>query len=58
MFDDQDRHEWVNVPSGTGSTGQSRTKGRKSVVYECVCVMHVNNGDGKHFMTLDYLVFL
>jgi len=32
MVDDQDRCEWVNVSSGTGSPGKSRTKGHKTVV--------------------------
>jgi len=32
MSDDQDGCEWVNVSSGTGLPGLSRTKGR------CVCV--------------------
>ena len=26
MIDDHDRYEWVNVSSGTGSPGKSRTK--------------------------------
>ena len=30
MIDDQDRCEWVNVSSGTGSPGQSQTKGYKT----------------------------
>jgi len=29
MIDDHDRCEWVNVPSGTGSPGLSRTKSRE-----------------------------
>ena len=32
MVDDQDRCEWVNASSGTGSAGQSQTKGCKTVV--------------------------
>jgi len=32
MIDDQDRCEWVNVASGTGSPLLSPTKGRKTVV--------------------------
>ena len=32
MVDDQDRCEWVNVSSGTGSSGQSWTKGHNTVV--------------------------
>jgi len=32
MIDDQDRYEWVNVSSGTGSPGLSWTKGCKTVV--------------------------
>ena len=38
MVDDQDRCEWVNVSSGTGSTGQSWTKGHKMVVLVAVAV--------------------
>ena len=29
MIDDHDEHEWVNVSSGTGSPGLSRTKSRE-----------------------------
>jgi len=29
MIDDHDKCEWVNVSSGTGSPGLSRTKSRK-----------------------------
>ena len=32
MIDEQERCEWVNVSSGTGSPGQSGTKSRKTVV--------------------------
>ena len=32
MVDDEDRCEWVNVSSGTGSPGESWTKGHKTVV--------------------------
>jgi len=32
MIDDQDRCEWVNVYSGTGSPGYSQTEGHKAVV--------------------------
>ena len=32
MVDDQDRCEWVNVSSGSGSPGQSRKKGHETVV--------------------------
>jgi len=32
MIDDHDGCEWVNIPSGTGTPGLSRTKGRKTVV--------------------------
>jgi len=35
MVDDQNRCEWVNVSAGTGSLGQSRTKGHKTVVVVC-----------------------
>jgi len=38
MVDDQDRCEWVNVSSGTGSPGESRTKGSKTVVVVVVVV--------------------
>ena len=38
MIDDQDRCERVNVSSGTGSPGLSRTKCCKMVVGQCVCV--------------------
>jgi len=34
MVDDQDRCEWVNVSSGTGSPGQSQTKDHKTVVVQ------------------------
>ena len=40
--DDQDRCEWVTVPSGTGSLGQSRTKGRKTVVVVVVAYWQLN----------------
>ena len=39
MVDDQDRCEWVNVSSGTGSPGKSRTKGHKTVVVVVVVVV-------------------
>jgi len=29
MTDDHDRHEWVNVSSGTGSARLSRTKSKE-----------------------------
>jgi len=32
MVDDQDRCKWVNVYSGTGPPGYSRSKGRKMVL--------------------------
>ena len=35
MVDEQEGCEWMDVSSGTGSPGQTRTKGRKTVV--CVC---------------------
>jgi len=38
MSDDQDGCERVNVSSGTGIPGLSRTKGRQTVVCVCVCV--------------------
>jgi len=37
--DDQERCEWVNVPSVTGSPRQSRTNGRKTVVVVVVIVV-------------------
>jgi len=40
IVNDQDRWEWVNVSSGTGSPGQSWTKGCKMVV---VAVYSINN---------------
>ena len=45
MIDDHDECEWVNVSSGTGSPGLSRTKSteRKTVVCMCVCVNQCNN---------------
>ena len=39
MIDDQDRCEWVNVSSGTGLPGQSRTKGCKMVVVVVMLVV-------------------
>jgi len=52
MIDNQDRCEWVNVYSGTGSPRKSRTKSRKMVVVvvaivlscdgnKCSCLLHV-----------------
>ena len=38
VIDDQDKCEWVNVSSGTGSSGQSQTKGRKTVVVLVVII--------------------
>ena len=35
MVDKQEGCEWMNVSSGIGSPGSTRTKGRKTVV--CVC---------------------
>jgi len=35
MVDDQERCEWMNVSSGTGSPGYFWTKGRKTAV---VCI--------------------
>ena len=32
MVDEQEGCEWMNVSSGTGSPGFTRTKGRKTVV--------------------------
>ena len=39
MVDGQDRFEWVNVSSGTGSPGLSWTKGHKTVVVHCMYIM-------------------
>ena len=33
MVDEQEGCEWMDVSFGTGSPGQTRTKGRKTVVY-------------------------
>ena len=33
MVDEQEGCEWMDVSSGTGSPGQTRTEGRKTVVY-------------------------
>jgi len=42
MIDDQDRCKWVNVSSGTGSPGLSRTKSCKMVeVVVVVYVLHI-----------------
>ena len=60
MSDNQDGCEWVNVFSGTGLPGQSRTKGRYTVV--CVCVWMDQAGFWHGFcvsnssLTLDYCV--
>ena len=41
MSDDQDGCEWVNVSSGTGLPGESRTKGPdKRPLNGCVCVCY------------------
>ena len=45
MVDDQDRCEWVNVSFGTGSPGQFRTKGRKTVVVVVVVIVITMNGN-------------
>jgi len=45
MIDDQDRCEWMNVFSGTGSPGSSRTKGHKTVVVVLVAVAVVVTGE-------------
>jgi len=37
MIHDHDRCEWVNVSSGTGSPGLSRTKSTESWKWLCVC---------------------
>ena len=37
--DEQERCEWMNVSSGTGSPGQTWRKSRKMVV--CLCVITV-----------------
>ena len=42
MVDDQYRCEWVNVSPGTGSPGQSWTKGHKKVLV--VVAENVGNG--------------
>ena len=38
MVDDKDWCEWLNVSSGTGSPGQSQTKGCKTVIVLVVVV--------------------
>ena len=38
MVDEQEGCEWMNVSSGTGSPGWTRTKGRNGCVYVCVCI--------------------
>jgi len=35
--DDNDRREWVNVSSGTGSPRLSQTKSRERKMVVCVC---------------------
>ena len=40
MVHEREGCEWMNVSSGTGSPGYTRTKGRKTVV--CVYVSHRN----------------
>jgi len=42
MSDDQDGCEWVNVSSGTGPLGLSRTKGLLNGC-ACVCVILIPN---------------
>ena len=39
MIDNQDRCEWVNVASGTSSSGLSQTKGCKTVVVVAVVIV-------------------
>ena len=41
IVDEQEGCEWTNVFSGTGSPGQTWTKGRKTVVCVCVCIICV-----------------
>jgi len=46
MIDDQDRCEWVNVPSGTSSPGKSQTKdceNSSSSKHPPICIF--NNSD-------------
>jgi len=47
MVDEQEGCEWMDVSSGTGSPGKSRTKGRKKVVcvYVCVVIAIKRSGD-------------
>ena len=42
MVDEQEGCEWMAVSFGTASPGQTRTKGRKTVVYVCVCAFAAN----------------
>ena len=53
MIDNQDKCEWVNVSSGTGSSGQFQTKGCKTAVVVLLLetavsllwdVLHCNTG--------------
>ena len=41
MTDDQERSKWVNVSSGTGSPGLSRTKGRRMAVVVAIQHLHI-----------------
>jgi len=40
-IDDQDRCEWMNVSSGTGSLGYTRTMGRKTAAVVVAAVVVV-----------------
>jgi len=48
MIDNQDRCEWVNVTSGTGSPSLSRTKGRKMLA----AVVRITACSGTKFVTV------
>jgi len=54
MIDDHDECEWVNVSSGTGSPGLSRTfpQSRKTVVCVCVCTVVIAESAGWQYTLL------
>ena len=53
MSDDQDGCEWVNVSSGTGLPGQSRTKVKRLCVWGvCVVICLLQGANGVHVVKL------
>ena len=67
MVDEQEGCEWMDVSSGTGSPGQTRTEGRKMVVCVCVCVfvtllseftMFDGNASFLHFCQYTHFIFV